>query len=66
MMASVVGDEEFPSRSFSLYWRADVVSSLGTYVTLFGLQMVVLRDEPDLVDGPGARSRPGLCGSARA
>jgi MFS family permease len=32
----------FISRSFSHYWRADAVSGLGTYVTLFALQALVL------------------------
>ena len=32
----------FISRSFSHYWRADAVSSLGTYVTLFALQALVV------------------------
>ncbi len=30
------------SRSFSRFWRADAVSGLGTYVTLFALQALVL------------------------
>ena len=33
---------EFPSRSFLLYWRAEAVSGLGTYVTLFALQTLVV------------------------
>ena len=32
----------FISRSFSYYWRADAVSVLGTYVTLFALQALVV------------------------
>ena len=32
----------FISRSFSYYWRADAVSTLGTYVTLFALQALVV------------------------
>ena len=32
----------FISRSFSHYWRADAVSVLGTYVTLFALQVLVV------------------------
>lgn len=32
----------FISRSFSHYWRADAVSVLGTYVTLFALQALVV------------------------
>jgi len=32
----------FISRSFSRYWRADAVSVLGTYVTLFALQALVV------------------------
>ena len=30
------------SRSFSRYWRATAVSGLGTYVTLFALQALVV------------------------
>lgn len=30
----MVGDEKFPSRPFLLYWRAQAVSSFGTYITL--------------------------------
>ncbi len=30
------------SRSFALYWRAEAVSGLGTYVTLFALQALVV------------------------
>ena len=33
---------KFPSRSFLLYWRAEAVSGLGTYVTLFALQTLVV------------------------
>jgi hypothetical protein len=32
--AAMRRDEGFPSRSFLLYWRANVVSGFGTYVTL--------------------------------
>ncbi len=32
----------FPSGSFLRYWRADAVSGLGTYVTLFALQALVV------------------------
>ena len=35
-------DGYFISRSFSLYFRADAVSVLGTYVTLFALQALVV------------------------
>ncbi|HET7356504.1 MAG TPA: MFS transporter [Nocardioidaceae bacterium] len=38
----MAGDAQFPSRSFLLYWRADAVSGLGTYVTLLALQMLVV------------------------
>ncbi len=34
--------EAFPSGSFLRYWRADAVSGLGTYVTLFVLQTLVV------------------------
>jgi MFS family permease len=37
-----VSDGFFISRSFSHYWRADAVSVLGTYVTLFSLQALVV------------------------
>lgn len=37
-----MGDGGFISRGFSLYWRADAVSVLGTYVTLFALQALVV------------------------
>ena len=36
------GGAKFPSRSFLLYWRAEAVSGLGTYVTLFALQTLVV------------------------
>lgn len=36
------GDDEFPSRPFLLFWRANLVSSFGTYVTLFSLQALVV------------------------
>jgi hypothetical protein len=39
----MVGDEEFPSRPFRLYWRANAVSAFGTYITLLALQTLVLR-----------------------
>jgi len=32
----------FPSRPFLRYWRADAVSGLGSYVTLFALQALVV------------------------
>jgi MFS family permease len=38
----MAGDAQFPSRPFLLYWRADAVSGLGTYVTLFALQALVV------------------------
>lgn len=38
----MVGEEEFPSRPFLLYWRANIVSSFGTYITLFALQALVV------------------------
>jgi MFS family permease len=38
----MVGEEEFPSRSFLLYWRANAVSAFGTYVTLLALQTLVV------------------------
>ncbi|MDQ3628000.1 MAG: hypothetical protein M3419_04175, partial [Actinomycetota bacterium] len=34
--------ERFPSGSFLRYWRAAAVSGLGTYVTLFALQALVV------------------------
>jgi hypothetical protein len=37
-MPFMVGNDAFPPRSFLLYWRANVVSSFGTYITLFTLQ----------------------------
>ena len=33
---------DFPSASFLRYWRADAVSGLGSYVTLFALQALVV------------------------
>jgi MFS family permease len=38
----MAGGGQFPSRSFLLYWRADAVSSVGTYVTLLALQALVV------------------------
>lgn len=38
----MVGHEEFPSRSFLLYWRANAVSAFGTYITLLALQTLVV------------------------
>ncbi|MGA9346424.1 MAG: MFS transporter [Nocardioidaceae bacterium] len=35
-------DEEFPSRSFLLYWRANAVSGFGSYITLLALQTLVV------------------------
>ena len=40
----MVGDDEFPSRPFLLYWRADAVSAFGTYITLLALQALVVLD----------------------
>ena len=36
------GDEEFPSGSFLLYWRADAVSAFGTYFTLLAFQTLMV------------------------
>lgn len=41
-MTRVTGSEAFPSGSFRRYWRANAVSGLGTYVTLFALQALVV------------------------
>jgi MFS family permease len=41
-MRSMHSDEEFPSRSFLLYWRANAVSAFGTYITLLALQTLVV------------------------
>src|SRR5215471_5030585 len=41
-MPFMVGNDAFPSRSFLLFWRANVVSSFGTYITLFALQALVV------------------------
>lgn len=41
-LTSVTSSEVFPSRPFLRYWRADAVSGLGTYVTLFALQALVV------------------------
>jgi MFS family permease len=38
----VTSSEVFPSGPFLRYWRADAVSGLGTYVTLFALQALVV------------------------
>jgi MFS family permease len=38
----VAVEAQFPSRSFLLFWRAGAVSGLGTYVTLFALQTLVV------------------------
>lgn len=38
----MAGDEDFPSRSFLRYWRADAVSGFGTYITLLALQTLVV------------------------
>ena len=35
-------DESFPGGAFRRYWRAEAVSGLGTYVTLFALQTLVV------------------------
>jgi hypothetical protein len=42
-MPGMVG-EEFPSRSFLLYWRANSVSAFGTCITLLALQTLVVLD----------------------
>ncbi|MGH3495556.1 MAG: MFS transporter, partial [Sciscionella sp.] len=34
--------QDFPSRSFLLYWRAEAVSGFGIYITLFALQTLVV------------------------
>lgn len=41
-MRFMAADEEFPSRSFLLYWRANAVSAFGTYITLLALQTLVV------------------------
>jgi MFS family permease len=38
----MISDEDFPSRSFRLYWQAAAVSSFGTYITLLALQTLVV------------------------
>jgi MFS family permease len=38
----MVGGEEFPSRPFLLYWRANAVSGFGMYITLLALQALVV------------------------
>ena len=38
----MVDEEEFPSRSFLFYWRANAVSAFGTYITLLALQALVV------------------------
>jgi MFS family permease len=38
----MVGEEESPSGSFRLYWRAAAVSAFGTYITLLALQTLVV------------------------
>jgi len=38
----VTGIDVFPSRPFLRYWRAGAVSGLGTYVTVFALQALVV------------------------
>ena len=38
----MVGDEQFPSRPFLFYWRANAVSAFGTYITLLSLQALVV------------------------
>ena len=55
----MVGDEEFPSRSFRLYWRANAVSAMGTYVTLLALQTLVV------LDLGGSATEVGWLNSAR-
>jgi len=41
-LTSVTSSEVFPSRPFLRYWRADAVSGLGSYITLFALQALVV------------------------
>jgi MFS family permease len=41
-LTSVTSSAAFISRPFLRYWRADAVSGLGTYVTLFALQALVV------------------------
>jgi MFS family permease len=41
-MPFVFRDEEFPSRSFLFYWRANAVSAFGTYINIFALQVLVV------------------------
>ena len=41
-MPGMLGDEQFPSRSFLLYWRANAVSAFGTKITLLHLQTLVI------------------------
>ncbi len=38
----VTSGERFPSASFLRFWRAGAVSGMGTYVTLFALQVLVI------------------------
>lgn len=42
MIRRMVDDEDFPSRSFLLFWRANAVSAFGTYITTLALQTLVL------------------------
>lgn len=41
-MGPVEGDERFPSRSFTRFWRANAVSAFGSYITLLALQTLVV------------------------
>jgi Transmembrane secretion effector len=41
-LTSVTSNEVFISRPFLRYWRANAASGLGTYVTLFALQALVV------------------------
>lgn len=55
----VVGGEEFPSRSFVFYWRANAVSAFGTYITMLALQALVV------LDLHGSTTQVGWLNSAR-
>jgi predicted MFS family arabinose efflux permease len=52
-------DAKFPSRAFLLYWRADAMSGLGTYVTLLALQTLVI------LTLNGSAAQVGLLNSVR-
>lgn len=51
--------DAFPTQSVALFWRAQAVSSLGTYITLFALQALVV------LDLGGSASEVGWLNSAR-